>query len=106
MDNCFFGHNWITISAVKKSIVCLHSILDWCSSQKDTLKVAISITVTCEIGLRWDSPRVKLCYTILWLELFQLKTITEEKTVIVRLGKSQACSYNYRVCLDTIKGRQ
>ena len=39
--------------------------------------------------LGWDSPTLKLCYLCLWLALFQLKTLLEEKSVIVELGESQ-----------------
>ena len=39
--------------------------------------------------LGWDSPNSKFCYLSFWLELFKIKTLLVEKTVIEELGESQ-----------------
>ena len=46
-----------------------------------------------------DSPTIKLCYLSFQLVAFLLKTLLEEKTVIVELGESQPWERGRKLCL-------
>ena len=66
----------------------------------DILKGSLNVPIEKFLRLEWyqeltntvlgqDSPTLKLCYLSFQLVTFLLKTLLEEKTVIVELGESQ-----------------